>query len=134
MASKEEIKVACEKWSFMLDKLQKPRHIQYKLTQILEKIKLYNPERFHNLLIPVAYRVFVGLGDMKLTKSRRNSYFVCEFTDDVLVAYNELSQYADMVKKIAEMIISAYKEAKLTKISHLELDTDGTCRKFYVKY
>jgi hypothetical protein len=134
MASKEEIKIACAKWTWLLENLSRPKHIQYKLTQILEKIQKHNPERFHRLLLPIAYRVFAGLGDMKLTKSCKNSYFVCEFTDDILLAYNELNAHAEMVKKIAEIIISAYKEAKLTKISHLELDTDGTCRKLYIKY
>ena len=134
MASKEVIKAACEKWGFLLEGLQKPKHIQYKLTQIFEKIQAHNPERFHKLLIPVAYRVFVALGDMQLTKSFKNSYFICEFTDDTLKAYNELDEHAEMAKKIAEMIISAYKEAKLTKISHLEIDLDGRVRKLYVKY
>ena len=134
MANKETIKAACEKWGWLLEDLKKPKHIQYKLTQIFEKIQKYNEERFHKLLIPMAYRVFAALGDMKLTKSYKNSYFVCEFTEDVFRAYNEMNAHAEMVKKIAEMIISAYRENKLTKISHLELDTQGTVRKLYVKY
>lgn len=117
----EEKEDLLEKWDFLLQDLSKSKTKLNKFARIYEKIVQNNRSEDVKILLPVAYKVFKQVDDIKMSNGKKNEKEIINFS--IYDFYIEHTLMVDLITSFtdatAKMIVEAL--PKIEKFSHLQI-------------
>lgn len=102
MTTKEKTDMIIKEWEWLLEGLPKAKYKRYRYARIYDKILKNNNHDTAKLLLPIAYKVFNEIGDVKTTKSNKNFIPISPYETTTLVGKDAIENY---VKAIAMLVV-----------------------------
>lgn len=122
MPDKEKMEKSIEEWSFLLEGLGKAKYKLYKYSRIYEKIKRENTKDDYKLLLPIAYRTFSALKDIKVSRSHNNDLGIISYEDKDLPTMEIKTLFCESVSK---MLVEIIESQKLSSIAYLKMERNN---------
>lgn len=135
MTAKERNEHLINKWSFMLEPLDKKKSSKIRYAKLFENTALYSNTSLIKLALPLLQRIIYTVPTIKISTSSKIIYMLGEFDrnsvlDGLTIMPDGTSVFID---KMAKTFMEKY-ETEFEKLNHIMLRSDAEKIKVYLFY
>ncbi len=120
MPDKEKMNESLKEWAFLLEGLGKAKYKLYKYSRIYDKILKENSKQDAKILLPIAYRTFRSLNDIKVSRSHKTALDIITYEDRDIEGENEIQTL--FCESVSQMLIEMIKKGNLESIAYLKVE------------